>query len=150
MAAKSVKYNEKKQYAEILFIVSGYTQKQIAEELSVTEKTIGQWVEKFGWKEKKAVQNLSPTKLIQSYYEQSDLILKKAKEDDRPITSKEADSLNKIASAIEKLDKKISPSLNMEVFMRFNNFLQSIDLDLTKQLIPFQKEYIQTLIRRTQ
>ena len=144
--ARKTRKNPQEQLAEILFIDADYTFKQISQELNVSEKTVGKWADKGEWETQKKVRNLSPDKLIASYYEESDLIRQKAREEQRPLSAKECDALNKLASAIEKLDKKVSPSINMAVFIRFNNYLKVIDNDLVKKLIPFQKDYIQALL----
>lgn len=140
------KTNPKKELAEILFIDADYSQKEIAQELGISENTIVKWADIEGWKQKKAIRTLSPDKLIAAYYDQSDKIIQDAKEAERTLSSKECDALNKLAAAIEKLDKKVSPSINMAVFIRFNNYLKVIDNELVKKLLSYQKDYIQTLI----
>jgi transposase len=139
----------KKQLAYLLFMDNGMEAKQISDMLDVSENTISKWNRAEGWKEQRQARTLSPDKLIRHYYEQSELVLNKAKKEDRPLTSNEMDGLNKLASAIQKLDKKVDPSITMAVFKNFGNYLMQIDPVLTKQLSEHQLNYIQLLLNES-
>ena len=70
------------------------------------------------------------------------MILQTAKDEKRPLSSKECDALNKLATAIQKIDKRTDPSIMMAVLAQFTNFLKIMDLELAKSLLPFQKQFI--------
>lgn len=48
--------------AHILYIEQGKTAREVAELIGVAEKTIGEWVAKYGWKEERSARQVSPQK----------------------------------------------------------------------------------------
>ena len=155
MAKKSVPKTGRKSKADLIklteqahiyFIYADYNQKQIAQLLGVMESTIGDWVRNGKWKEEKQVMDNTPRRLVADFYVNIEDIRRKAKEDDRTLTASETDSIYKLSAAIEKLNQKASPAMNMQVLMNFNNYLKQIDLELAKQFVQHQKEYISRLL----
>lgn len=134
--------NSKRQLAEMLYVEAGMPQKEIASELSVSERTIGTWKDDDNWDLKKQINNLSPENLIKALYEQSELILSGAKKAERAITSKEADALAKLSASISNIDRRTNPSIMMSVLVAFNNYLKTHDLELAKRMITHQKSFI--------
>jgi predicted transcriptional regulator len=139
--------NPKKGLAFILYMETDLSQKEIADQLDTTEATVSKWANADNWKQKKAVDALSPDKLVREFYNQAFDIMEKAKKDNRPVNSSEADSLVKLAAAIDKLDRKVSPSIVTAAFMRFNNWVRVQDLELVKKMMPYQMRYLQELIK---
>jgi transposase len=136
----------KKKHAYFLFVENGLDAKAISDMLGVSENTISKWNKAEDWKGQRTRRMLAPDKLISHYYEQSEVIIQTAKDENRPLTSSEADALVKLASAISKLDKKVDVSITTSVLRRFNNYLLQIDLELSKAFIPHEKGYVQMLI----
>ena len=141
------KANQKRDLARILYFDSDFSQKEIAEHVGTTEQTVSKWANEGKWREQKAVETLSPDKLVREYYYQSDVITNAAREDKRPLTASEADALVKLASAIDKLDRKISPSVTMSVLMRFNHHLKIVAPELVPQIVKHEMDYVNTLIK---
>ncbi|CAN5435523.1 hypothetical protein BH09BAC1_BH09BAC1_04900 [soil metagenome] len=141
------KPNPKKELAHLLYLETDQSQKEIAAAVETTEQTLVKWVDAGGWKQEKQATTLSPDKLIRRYYDQSSRVLDIADEESRALTSAETDVLVKLAAAIEKLDKKVNPSITMAVLMRFNNHLKLVAPELVKQIVRHQLEYVQTLIK---
>ncbi len=48
--------------AHILYVEQGKNAREVAELIGCAEKTIGEWVAKFGWKEERAARQASPAK----------------------------------------------------------------------------------------
>jgi transposase len=48
--------------AQILYVEQGKTAKEVSELIGCAEKTIGEWVYKFGWKEERSARQASPAK----------------------------------------------------------------------------------------
>lgn len=138
--------SEVKKLAELLYMNTEMTQKEIAEYVSRNEHTISRWATEYGWEERKRALILSPDKLIREYYAQAELITKNAKQAERALTTAECDALNKLSSAIAKLDKRVDPSVVMSVFIRYNNYVKAFDLELAKRNALVQRDFIQTLI----
>lgn len=139
---RSYKRNPKRELAALLYVEANLTQKEISQELDIGEHTIGRWKEEDLWDLEKQVRNLSPANLIAQFYEQTDFILQTARDEKRPLNSKECDALNKLASSIQKIDKRTDPSIIMAVLVQFSNYLKLQDLDLAKALLPYQKQFV--------
>lgn len=139
---------KEKEMAHLLYVEQGLDAKAIAQMLDVSELTMSKWVNANNseWKAQRAARTLSPDKLIRLYYEQSEKIVSAAGEDKRAITSAEADALNKLAAAIQRLDKKIDPSITMSVLRNYNNYLLQVNPELAKLNANYQIDYVQSLL----
>ncbi len=145
--AKDKKQLNKQKLAEAYYFDTDFDQKEIAELLDVSEQTMSRWVNDGNWKVKKASYKINPGNLLAMLYEQCFLIQEKAKNANRPLDAKEADAISKLAAAIERINKRISPSTIIHVLIDFNNWLRAFDLDLVKKLVDYQREYLSERIK---
>lgn len=147
--------------AKILFL-DGKTQKEIASIVNVQEKTIGDWVKKFGWKterearfgsSKKQIENIRS--IISAMAEDRFCIhnrIQKAKEDGNAIDikslQKEAavidDGVSKWNKTLENLDKENKISLATKIQVLENIFLelQNYDQKIFLKTLDFQEHYL--------
>lgn len=128
-----------------LYLYADMNQKEIADELSLTEKTVGTWCEQDMWRELKQAKTLSPDSLIKYYYEQSELIIQVAKDNNRPISSREADTLVKLSAGIKNLDKRVDASVTMTVLKRFTEYLKTYNPALAVELTNHYVGYIKSM-----
>ena len=142
-----VSLNQKKQLAERLFVQTDLSQKEIAADLGVSEKTIGKWKEEGKWAQLRAATTTGTTNLIAALLEENQPIVDEARQDKRRITSKEADIINKNASTIEKLEKKVSLVMNIEVFTAYNKWLVELNSKLASDNTEYQRKYLATLTK---
>lgn len=131
----------KKSLAFILFM-DGQLQKEICQRVGVTPKTLQRWINEGSWKEKLAAKSITRTELVNK-------VLGKIYDMLSGSGSIDADALSKLASAIERLDKKDTPVLVMEVFLRFGGWLQNTsssdkdcDLEFIKKVTHYQDKYV--------
>jgi hypothetical protein len=131
----------KKSLAFILFM-DGMMQKDICQRVQVTPKTLQRWITEDAWKEKLAAKNITRTELVNK-------VLGKIYDMLSGTGTIDADALSKLASAIERLDKKDTPVLVMEVFLRFGSWLQhtsstdkDCDLEFIKKVTRYQDKYV--------
>ncbi len=131
----------KKSLAFILFM-NGMLQKDICQRVNITPKTLQRWIEQEAWKEKLAAKTITRTELVNK-------VLSKIYDMLSTSGNVDADALSKLASTIERLDKKDTPVIIMEVFMRFGNWLQQIsakdkdcDLEFIKKVTRYQDKYV--------
>lgn len=59
-------YDSKRTVARHMFVAEKRTAKEIAETLKVAQKTIGDWVGKYGWKEERDAKAISATKRVEN------------------------------------------------------------------------------------
>lgn len=151
--------------AKDYYINQGLTAKAIAEKGLATEKTIGNWVGKYGWKKlRDAKQNSSNQRaeriaeVIETLSEQRlelfELIARARREDDKDELAhrrKEAvgidDAISKWNKALENLNKenRISLSVYLEVMEDVFRAMNIYDAGLHQKTLDFQEEHLNTI-----
>lgn len=137
--------DKEKKLAQQLYIYGDSSQQKIAEDLGISEKTLSKWKEDEGWDKIKAARNLGKDSLVTKLYSQALKITIDAENDNRILNSKEMDTIVKIASTIDKLDRKVNLPNAISVFKEFNNFLVKINPNLAKQITEYQQKFLQHL-----
>lgn len=138
--------DEKREYALLLFL-RGYTQKEIAKKVGVTEKTIGTWKEKHNWEKNKAASFLSNKEQIIFFYDQINEIntfIRERDEGKRFATSKEADALLKLTKAVKALEGDLGLSEIIDVGQEFLTFLKPLDFEASQILMKYYDQFIQS------
>lgn len=138
---------EKQDWARLLYCEMGLTQKAVAEKVGTTPKTMCDWVAKFNWDDLKATYGITKDKQLKHFYAQLNELneaIQQREEGKRYPTAKEADALNKIASAARAMESKAGLSQIIDVFMNFTEWLRSADNAAAKQFVMLQDEYIKT------
>jgi len=123
------KGNDAKKELAYLLYMAGEQQKDIAIRIGVSPTTMTKWAEKGGWKQKRAASTITRGELINKTLMQISQMLEGNSAD------LNADKLSKLASLIERLDKKSSPVMIIEAFIEFGKWIRSLaesnrDLDL--------------------
>lgn len=126
--------------AKVLFM-SGDTFEAIAEKVGYSRVTISKWATDGRWRELRAAKSVTRPELVNKLLQQIDNLLEDA------LTAKAngaddakaglADKLSKLASIVGKLDKEASVVDSIEVFIKFNNWLNvrsEYDKELTTKL----------------
>ena len=147
--------NQKRELAR-MYYMNGETQKDIAEKVGVSPKTLSKWTEQGGWVEKRAAQNITPPELVNKLLATINKLIEQVNESDDPnLIAGLGDKLSKLSTTIEKLDKKASIVDAIEVFMAFGKWMQyraTFDDDITPELLKainkYQDLYITELITK--
>jgi hypothetical protein len=141
MAKKSEKL-----LARELYLNTFMTQKEIADRLNVTVKTICDWKDEGNWEALRAAKKVTKAALISNYYTilytMQEQIASRDIPDNVP-TSKEADIMAKIGSQIEKIDKQSSLQDYILAFEEFLEFMLERDPELARKIAPYQYEFLQ-------
>ena len=163
MAKKKEQEVAKKLYVELY-----KTQKEIAEDLGVTEKTVGDWVKKFNWKQERDARLNNSTnraenikKVIAELTDSTLDTIEKIKVAEFNGDKQEVLALKKEATrisqevamyskALEKMEKdfKISLSTYLEVMEDIFQSLQNWDKDLYIKTLDFQKGHLSTIAQK--
>jgi hypothetical protein len=143
MTLNQEKYAKKYDAGWTLF-EAGYSQKEIAKWLRVSETTVGKWARENDWKGKKARQialednMVSQLKEIAAY--QVDCFHRQMR--DRlngdtwePFPNGNFDGIQKVLSTIKQNFDNFK--LNVHVLKRFAEYLKEQDLELAKRLLPW-------------
>ncbi|WP_312399509.1 transposase [Chryseobacterium sp.] len=132
---KKLTNEEKYSIAQDLYLETDKTQKEIAEIVGVTEKTLGKWKWDGEWELLKSASTVTSRKIIDNLY-------KRAYELSENPKSK-PDDIIKIANSIEKLsNKKVTVSHIINVFKDFTAYAFNQDADLAKKINLMQKKYV--------
>ncbi len=132
--------------AQRLYVDNGYTQEEIAGIIGVSRQTVVRWANKMHWQDLRAATSVTPAEQIRQLRAQIAAINERIAQ--RPLgerwaTSAEADSLNKIASAIQKLEKDVGIEDLVAVAMRMTAWLRSSEPERAKELGALFNSYIQ-------
>lgn len=138
-----MKIDTKKKLAQSLYVRLGKTQKEIADSVSVTEKTIGRWKEKYKWDVLRAAEVSTPEELAKSLYASIFKITDAAKEEQRPLTAAETDQISKISKSIANIKQKPTLSVVSSIMEDFANWLKNRDLNDAQILIKHQMSYLE-------
>jgi len=145
----AVKLKEKRDWARLLFIAENKTQVEIAEQTGVSKTTINKWAKEDKWEEQKASLTVTREQQLQRVYMQIAEINKAIaeREEKRYPTPAEADTINKLAAAIEKMERETSLSDIISVSMKFLNWVRNIDLDRAKELSNLFDAFIKDTLK---
>nr|WP_315030455.1 YfeC-like transcriptional regulator [uncultured Porphyromonas sp.] len=136
----------KRELAQRLYVDSNYTQEEVARIIGVTRQTVIRWAKEHHWQELKAATSVSPAEQIRQLRQQianiNDAILTRPLSE-RWATPAEADSLNKLATAIAKLEKDVGIEDLVSVAMAMTRWLRTSDPERAKELSNLFNAYIQ-------
>ncbi|PKP09864.1 MAG: DDE transposase family protein [Bacteroidetes bacterium HGW-Bacteroidetes-4] len=143
---------QKKDWAKLLFLKENLTQKEIAERVGVTEKTISNWVndKKENWEMLKSSVIVTKSEELRRIYMQINELntfIATREPGQRFANSKEADSLNKLAATVRALETDVAIADVIEVFKRFTEWLRAVDLDKAKDVIRLEDDFIKHLLK---
>ncbi|MCW3121006.1 MAG: hypothetical protein JWQ38_498 [Flavipsychrobacter sp.] len=137
---------DKKQHAHHLYMTQGMSQKQIAKEVGVSERTIYTWIHQYAWEELKRAAYQAPAKIADNFYSQlielQDSIAKREPGNRFP-TPQEAEVSRKLLVCIEKLKKTTSLPQSMQVLESFRNFTRNKNPQFTKVLVQYTGEFLE-------
>lgn len=99
---------QKREWAQLLYTKEHISQKEIAERVGVSQQTMSRWVTKFKWDELKASITITREEQLKNLYRQLSEMNKaiSEREGNKYPTAAEADTITKLASAIDKLESE--------------------------------------------
>jgi len=158
--ASMAKDNERRA-AHHMYVREGFTAKDIAEKLGLSQNTVGAWVNKYGWKQERTNRQIGPEKERKTILEileglsEERLDLQKIPRDDR--SEEDLDRISRITDEIAKLNKrletiaredgKISLETRMRCMDHLFNRMRERDPELYLKTIDFQEDYLHEIVR---
>ncbi|WP_394749490.1 hypothetical protein [Spongiimicrobium salis] len=126
---------DKRAMAEELFMNTEKSQKEIAQIVHVTEKTIGKWKDAGNWEILRQARTVTANNIITNLYQRAYELSLEGQVD--------ADKLSKIASSIEKLsDRRVTISSIINVFKDFTGWAYGEDPEMAKAINDLQRKYV--------
>ncbi|MEO8589417.1 MAG: phage terminase small subunit-related protein [Flavobacteriales bacterium] len=139
---------EKRRTAQQLYVRNSMQGQEIAALLDVSEKTISKWKIADNWdRQRAAMVTTKPQELQRMYAQLSELntAIEQRDPGKRYANSLEADVINKLASAIKKLEDETGLSATVNAFIAFIDWLRKKDLDKAKEFGELADHYIKHL-----
>ena len=134
--------------ARTLYLMTEKSQKEICEVVNWAEKTFTEQKQKGKWNELRDTKSLTKQQIISMLHTQLLKISDVAKDENRLLSAREVDSIAKLASSIDKLEKKATIETYIEVFEEFNRWLMVVNVDFAQRNNHFQDLFIQSKISR--
>ena len=130
--------------AKLLYIDQKLTQKEIAERVNVTEKTVGNWIQKNGWE--KLRQSLLVTKPhnLRLMYGHLTALNEEIQQQGKAADSKQLDALSKLTASIKNLEVEMGIGEIFTVGSMFIGFLRKIDIEFAKKVYQYFDAFIQS------
>lgn len=120
---------QKQDYAKLLFVNMGLSQKEVSFKTEVSEKTIGVWVEKFNWKSLRVSMTATRENLLRKYVaqlEELNAAIESRDEGKRYANNKEADTIVKYTAAINNLTSEMGITEVVNVSVEILEFIRKV------------------------
>lgn len=144
------KREQKKELAKLLYLHETLTQKEIAVRVGISEVTLSKWVNKESWESFKVSITITKEEQLKNLYRQlaalNDAIAARDKEA-RFATSTEADTISKLATAIDKMESDVGISDMVSVSKKFLTWLRKFDLQKAQDITPLFDAFIKDNLR---
>lgn len=138
--------NQKVEVARTLYLMTEKSQKEICEVVGWSEQTFCEQKQKGKWNEMRDTRTLTKQQIISMLHSQTLRIVDAAKDENRILTAREVDSVAKLASSIDKLEKKATLETFIEVFEEYNRWLMIANVDFAQRNNHFQDLFVQSKI----
>lgn len=148
MSKATISMDARREWAQYLYVESKLTQKEIAERVGVSQKTIGEWKEKYLWENLRKSLLITRQQQLSMLYNQLDSITQHVKDNQENIpTSKDADSILKITAAIRNLETDLSVADVFETCKRLITFVQKLDYEKSKEMVEYCDLFIKDCLK---
>lgn len=140
---------QKKEWAQLLFTKENLTQKEIAERVGISQVTMSKWVNEGKWEDLKVSITITREEQLKNLYRQlaqmNEAIAER--EGQRYPTPAEADTINKLASAIEKMESEVGLNDILSTFKAFLTWLRKFNIEEAQRLVPLFDDFVKTKLK---
>jgi len=146
---KQTNNSNKRNLAHVIYMAGDHTMAEIAEMVSLSERTIRNWAEQGNWKKERAARAITPQRLLDDLYMLVNQIVEKInnREGDKVATPDEAMSISRLADAIKKMQTDVGIVEIVGVGTRFINWMRSVDLDKAKEISQFFNAFLKDQVQ---
>ena len=148
MATKK-EMQDKRDHAKLLFIHEQLNQKEIAGRIKVSEVTISKWANADAWESHKVSITITKEEQLKNLYRQLAEMNKviAGREDRKYANASEADSISKLAGAIEKMESDIGIADIVSVSKKFLAWMRKFNLVKAQEITPLFDAFVKDNLR---
>lgn len=146
------KINNNREIGKALFL-SGYSQRDIAARIGVSENTVGRWARDGHWDDLREAQRTSkPSVLKDLYAELAEMnrVIQTREDGKRFATKDEALTRSRLVKNIADLEQRYSLGNAVDMGRDFCTFVGTTDYALARQVLEHWDAFINELIKRQQ
>jgi DNA-binding XRE family transcriptional regulator len=146
-----MKAEQKKELAKLLFVNEKLSQKEIAQRVEISEKTLSRWVNNEQWRKLRQSLLVTKEEQLRRIYEQIEELnsaIASREPGQRYANTKDADTLSKLTSAAKNLESEASISDIVSVAKRFLNWLRPLDVEKAKEVSSLIDAFIKEQLKR--
>lgn len=139
-----------KELAKLLYTKEFLSQKEIAERIGVSEKTISKWAATDNWKRLRQSMVITKGEQLMSLYEQLDELnttIRTREEGNKYANSKESDIISKLSASIKNLERETNIADIVSVMSKFLNYVRAIDIEKAKEISYFSDVFIKESLK---
>ena len=141
---------QKKEWAQLLYTRENMLQKEIAGRVGVSVVTMCNWVKAGRWDEMKTSITITKEEQLKNMYRQLSELNKNIAarpEGERYANSHEADTISKLANAIQKMETDVGMADIIATFRKFVEWLRAFDLPEAQRLTPLLDGFVKSRIK---
>jgi len=141
---------QKQELAKLIYLTEDITQKELAERVGVTEKTVGKWIEEEGWAKLKRNIPLTRDELLSSWYDELAELkehIKNKPEGKRFADFKEAQLRRSLLKDIEVLQQDSGIPETIQVMTAFVKFIRRNDLKNAQEVSHIADAFTKSKLR---
>ena len=147
----SLTLKQKKEWAQLLITKEGYTQKDAAAKVEVSVVTMNKWYNDLNWQRLKQSMLITRQEQLGHLYMQLDELntaIKNREAGKRYADSKEADTISKLAGAINKMESEASIADVVEVSKRLLNWLRPLNHVKALEISAVFNDFIKEILKK--
>ena len=150
--ATAVSMSDKQYLAKVLYTREKLEQKIIAKKVGVTEKTIGKWVNDFGWKNLRNRLLIGKEEVLNNLYEQIGNLnqaIAQKNTGEKYGDTKQADILIKYTASIRNLETELAIADLVESGIRFMKYIQQVGtMEQVMETADLWNSFLQQSLKR--
>jgi transcriptional regulator with XRE-family HTH domain len=139
---------QEKEFARMLFVNEKLSQKEIAQRVDVSERTLSKWAKDGKWEQMRKSMLVTKDHNLFLLYEQLQAINEDIQSREVKFGNlKEIQSIAMLTTSIQRLEVETSVGQTIEVAKGFIEFLRQIDVDKAKEATTYFDAYILTRMK---
>lgn len=142
---------QKKDWAKLLYTKEQMPQKEIAEKVGVTPQTVNRWVKKENWEQLRislSVTREEQLRHLYSHLSEINASIANRPEGERFPNAKEADTITKLSSSIDKLERESGVGEVVSAFSQLVRWLRDTNLEEAQRITPILDDYVAVRLRQ--